>query len=68
MRISEAFNIWWDRHNGHGWCWRESNLSTFRTGDDDVTEGFGLLSRRDANEAIQQELALRQKRKEAAHG
>ena len=55
-----GFSIWYDRWNGHGWCWRELPDSPFRTtGNDAVTEGRGLRSKMAARGAIREEIMRR---------
>lgn len=54
-----AFTIWYDRHNGNRWCWRESNTSPYETDADDVRKGEGYPSRRKARTAVRDELNAR---------
>ncbi len=59
MAPHEAFTIWFDRHHGQGWCWREKDGSPMRTSENDVTNGSGYGSHRQARTAIRSELARR---------
>jgi hypothetical protein len=63
-----GFTIWFDRWNGHGWCWRELPGSPFSQGDDDVTEGRNLRSKMAARGAIREEIMRRQHKTASAHG
>lgn len=61
------FTTWFDRHHGNGWCWREREHSrALKTGAEDKTEGCGFASRRAAKRGIENELASRRARANAA--
>lgn len=51
-----GFSVWYDRHRGKGWCWRERRPSG---PEDDVTEGKHLPSRLAGIEAVRAELRRR---------
>lgn len=57
-----GFSVWYDRHHGRRWCWRERRPSG---SDDDVTEGDGFEHKTDAVLAVRRELARRKARTEA---
>jgi hypothetical protein len=51
-----GFSVWYDRHHGKGWCWRERHP---KGPDDDVTEGSGFASKSKACDGARAELRRR---------
>jgi hypothetical protein len=51
-----GFSVWFDRHHGHGWCWREKRP---RGVDTDETEGKNCGSKREAIRQCHAELKRR---------
>jgi len=54
-----GFSVWYDRHKGRRWCWRERKP---KGNPDDVTSGEHLGSRATAIEAVRAELRRRGER------
>lgn len=54
-----GFSVWYDRHRGRGWCWRERKP---KGNPDDLTSGDGLPSRATAIEVVRGELRRRGER------
>jgi hypothetical protein len=57
-----GFSVWYDRHRGRGWCWRERRASEAKA---DTAEGEGFGSKTAAVQAVREELQGRKQRAEA---
>lgn len=57
-----GFSVWYDRHRGRGWCWRERKASE---AEDDVTSGEHFDGKTAACQAVREELRARKERAEA---
>lgn len=54
-----GFSVWYDRHRGRGWCWRERRPSDEAA---DVSEGESFATQTAAIQAVREELAARKER------
>lgn len=65
-----GFSVWYDRHKGRQWMWRERHPSGDTIRDRDaglaLTEGEGFASKTAACVAVREELARRRDRARAA--
>jgi hypothetical protein len=57
-----GFSVWYDRHRGRAWCWRERRPSESEV---DTTEAEGFTSKTAAVQAVREELQARKLRAEA---